>query len=106
MENSSGKWGRNLIIFIIVVFTALLFFGKALRTFESKQFLGLSYLQIANFILGLFLFSIFSFLGYKKAREKNQNPILWALICFIFNLWGYLFLLYYGKNESKTVENK
>lgn len=105
MKNADAKLGRNLIILIIAIFIILFFFGKHISAlfqnqtlFAPTQLFGLALFQILNLIFCLLLFSIFSVLGYKKAKQKKLNPVLWALICFVFNLWGYIFLLY--KKES------
>ncbi len=105
MGNKDAKLGRHLIILIIAIFLILLIFSKQLPALFQNQFLfapsplfGLAWFQVFNLIVCLLLFTIFSVLGYKEAKKKNLNPVLWALICFVFNLWGYIFLLY--KKES------
>ena len=66
------------------------------------QFFGLARVQIFNLILCLSIFLVFSVLGYKKAKQMGLNPVLWALICFIFNFWGYIYLLYFKKPNRTT----
>ncbi len=101
MENADAKLGRNLIILIIAIFIILIFFSKHIQALFQNQlllaptpFFGLAWIEFFNLIICISFFSIFSVLGYKKAKQKKLDPVLWAVICFVFNIWGYIFLLY------------
>jgi uncharacterized BrkB/YihY/UPF0761 family membrane protein len=59
---------------------------------ESGQ-ISISRVRVINAVFMLFLACLFSYLGYKKAIEKKLEPLRWAIVCFIFNFWGYIFLL-------------
>ena len=106
MENKDSKLARNLIIGIIILFIVLLIFSKQISAlfqnpslYVPTSFLGLELFQILNLIFCLLFFSIFSVLGFKKAKQKGLNPALWAFICFLFNFWGYIGLLYYKRRN-------
>jgi hypothetical protein len=49
--------------------------------------------RVINAVIMSFFACLFSYLGYRKAVEKRLEPLKWAIVCFIFNLWGYIFLL-------------
>jgi hypothetical protein len=106
IENKDANLAEKLLIaFIILVVITLVFSKQILGLFQNPSlyaptsFFGLARFQIYNLIFGFSFFSIFSVLGYKKARQKRLNPVRWAFICFFFNFWGYIYLLY-RKNKN------
>ena len=113
MDNKDSKLGRNLIFSIIAIFIFLLAFSQQIQALLQNQILytqspfpGLTWFQILNLVVCLLLFSVCSILGYKKAHEKGLNPIGWAIICFVFNFWGYVYLLFYKNENNRISQNK
>jgi len=65
-----------------------------------------------SWVIALLSFLLFPILGYRKALQKGLNPILWAIICTVTSLWGYLWLLFTSTGDrqrsrfiSKTEKN-
>jgi hypothetical protein len=109
-DSKDTKLARNIIIIAVAVFIGLFCFRVHIFAFFQNQFFsavspffGLLWFQIINLIVCILFFSFFSFLGYKKAKQKKLNPTIWALVCFIFNLWGYVFLLYCKSPKKREV---
>jgi Na+-driven multidrug efflux pump len=106
MEDRDAKLGRNLIIGIITLLVILILFSRQIPSlfqndslYASTSFFGLSQFQIFNLVFCLLFFSMFSMLGYRKAKQKNLNPVFWAFVCFVLNVWGYILLLFYKKKN-------
>lgn len=59
--------------------------NKPPRNFSKIQFLGV----VIYLVLGV----SFSIGGYYCAKRKNRNVWIWAIACFLWNLWAYLLIL-------------
>ena len=46
----------------------------------------------AFFLVTLFMAAIFAFIGYSIAKGKGREPVLWAVICFLFGLLGVIII--------------
>jgi len=47
-------------------------------------------------------------LGYKIAKKKSRNAQNWAGLCFLFNIWGVIFLCFLptiDKDQRRAVED-
>jgi hypothetical protein len=108
MENRDGKLGRNIIFVSTAIFLILLIivfiFGKQFwdllfnpSLHVTTSFFGLARFQILNLFFCLLFFLVFSILGYKKAKQMGRHPFFWAIVCFVLNFWGYIYLLYSKK---------
>jgi len=88
--------GVSLVLIMLLAFSLRhLFYNSMIEMQENRKY-NLGSLQAANIIstfIILVFSAVFSVLGFRKAKEKGYNAKLWALICFFFNLWGYLYLL-------------
>jgi hypothetical protein len=88
--------GVALIIMLLLAFSLRkLFYNSVIEMQLSRQY-HFGSLQTVN-IIGIFIIlgfsTVFSVLGSRTAKEKGYSVKLWAFICFITNLWGYLYLL-------------
>jgi hypothetical protein len=61
------------------------FVNMSPRNFSKIQFLGV--------VIYLGLGVSFSIGGYYCAKRKNRNVWIWAIACFLWNLWAYLLIL-------------
>lgn len=54
----------------------------------------------------LFLEGIIAMVGFIVAKEKGENPVKWAIYCFLLNIWALIFLhsLHPKKPEKKEVK--
>jgi len=113
MEKNDTKLIRNLILIIIAIFiisiAAVFLLGNKITDLllnpslhVSTPFFGLRLFQIINMVVCIVIMAIFSTLGYKKAKQKGLDPLFWAFVCFIFNLWGYIYLLYFKKAKLRS----
>lgn len=95
---------KNRANSIVLVLASILFLAFLSRNMIYNHFLEIQHggkythgsLRTANIIATIFILifsTVFSVLGFRKAKEKGYNAKLWAVICFFCNLWGYLFLL-------------
>jgi hypothetical protein len=62
------------------------------RNFSKIQFLGV--------VIYLGLGVSFSVGGYYCAKRKNRNIWIWAIACFLWNLWAYLLILCLPSRKS------
>jgi hypothetical protein len=88
--------GVALVIMILLAFSlSHLFYNSVLEMQQNGQyhFRSLQTVNIIGIIIILSFSTVFSLLGSRTAKEKGYSAKLWALICFITNLWGYLYLL-------------
>jgi hypothetical protein len=58
----------------------------------GKGEVSLSYHQLLNLVVMLFVFVVFAFIGYRLSKKKRRNQILWTILCFLFNVWAVLVL--------------
>jgi len=63
------------------------------RNFSKIQFLGV--------VIYLALGISFSVGGYYCAKRKNRNVWIWAIACFLWDLWAYLLILCLPSRKSK-----
>lgn len=95
-KNKAVIIGMLLVAVLLVAFLSRnLIYNHFLERQHSAPY-SHSTFRTANVVSTLFLLmfsAVFSALGFRKAKEKGYNAPLWAVICFFFNLWGYLFLL-------------
>ena len=56
-------------------------------------------IRLINMVVMPILSVTFGILGYRLAKRKKRNPVVWALLCGLFNVIGYLIL--YNLNREK-----
>jgi hypothetical protein len=64
---------------------AIAFFHEQV-VFQNKdwQFFSALFVGVFGVLMG--------YLGYKIAMKKKRNAKNWAVLCFLFNIWGIVFL--------------
>ena len=83
--------GAFVLLSIFVVFFNLdkRIFSSFLFDPDFYQNLNWRYLSL---LITIALATVTALLGYKIAKRKNRNAQNWAGLCFLFNIWGVIFL--------------
>ena len=83
--------GAFVLLSIFVVFFNLdkRIFSSFLFDPDFYQNLSWRYLSL---LITIALATVTALLGYKIAKRKNRNAQNWAGLCFLFNIWGVIFL--------------
>jgi len=92
---------KILIIFVIgFIFLNILveLFGFPHFLFKLPTFAYLKYITVFTMIP---ISCLTSYLGYKLAKGKNRDKSKWAVLCFIFNVWGLIYLYFMPDAEHK-----
>ena len=78
-------------ILIIIVILLIQIFGFPHFLFNTK----VSYfIKKISILATLFISFVSSYFGFKLARKRNRNKKKWASICFIFSIWGLMYLYF------------
>ena len=69
---------------------------KVSKTTTPNTFINI---RIMNIFVMSSLSLTFGFFGFRLAKRKKRNPTLWAFLCVLFNVIGYL-VLYNLKSKN------
>jgi glucan phosphoethanolaminetransferase (alkaline phosphatase superfamily) len=56
--------------------------------------------QIASLTLTVLFAVLCAYLGWLLSGKKNRNRGHWAVLCFLLNLWGLIFLIFLPPQEE------
>lgn len=122
MNTSSDRIKAVVILALMVTLLIVCFVERgyilsfAIHFRESKIDYDELFFRIIGSIIIIIQMIFFGVLGYRKALQKNANPIWWTIICAITSVWGYLWLLFFingnrsyhkhvDKNRNKLAES-
>lgn len=105
MNNS--KKNRFLLCIVILIILLLIFLRFGLYYLKSDGFSGLSMLipvLLFSFILfALCTSAFFAAWVYQDCKERNEDPVLWALVVFIATPFIGLLVYFLRRSEIKTM---
>ena len=84
----------TFVILFFVILPIIIFklgLGKLLYALSFQENV-IDNVRMINMIVMPILSIIFGILGYRLAKRKNRNPVVWVLLCGLFNVIGYLVL--------------
>jgi hypothetical protein len=81
-----------ILLFLIIQFLGIPKLVYNLIVEISKGNISIIRLNILNIFLLLIVDSVFGVLGFKQAKKKKRNIIIWTVLCSLFNLWAFLVL--------------
>jgi hypothetical protein len=95
----------SIILVLFAVFAFLLDFNSLiyrivnnLGSMPPRRFL---IIQVIGVLIYLVLGISFCIGGYYCAKRKNRNVWIWAIACFLWNLWAYLLILCLPSRKAK-----
>jgi len=102
VRGKDKKQALYIIALLFCLLLGLLLFNRVVISTLSnvRKSTADSVWQSLNFFAMLVYIACFGFLGYKKALKKRLNARFWTIICGIFGIWGYLYLLLFKSNSD------
>lgn len=83
---------------LIILIIAFIFMNILVQIFGFPHFLfkpsTFEYLKYMTILTIMPISILTSYLGYKLAKDKNRDGSKWAVLCFIFNIWGLIYLYF------------
>ena len=59
-------------------------------------------MQVAEIVIGLLISIVCAYFAYRVAESKGRQPILWAVLGFIFPFLGLLVVALLGPSRAQT----
>lgn len=96
-----------VLLFIVLGFATFKFgLGHFVaKTYESVKDKNYFHeLQLLSIFIGGLVAISCSIVGYYIAKKRRRNRIIWTILCFFFNFWAFIILLFLP--ASTIIDNK
>jgi hypothetical protein len=57
---------------------------------------------VAEIVIGLIISTVCAYFAYKVAESKGRQPVLWAVLGFVFPFLGLLVVALLGPAQTRT----
>ena len=95
--------GCGIIVLLYLVRGRILSF--TIDMYKSSNHIDEVFIVWIFWTIALLNFILFPILGFRRALNNGLNPILWATICAVASLWGYIWLVLISKDGGKPIRS-
>ena len=80
------------ILVVLFCFALLIVLDPSLRLTRTFFELPPHEAQLLGFAVTMTIMITFAVLGYWLAKRRGRSPRKWMVVCFLLNVWGFIYL--------------